>query len=146
MQDIDDYNNTALNQSYSNIQPNDILKITVGALVEESAIPYNRPVNRQSTGPGNSDAIKLEGYVVTQASTITFPVLGTISTANLTVLQLQDEITNMLESGGHLKHPTVSVRVLNSKITILGEVNSPGTIGFPENSITLLQALGYAGD
>ncbi|MGC1630626.1 MAG: polysaccharide export protein, partial [Gelidibacter sp.] len=41
-QDSDQYNNTAINYTKPTLQPNDILKITVGALVEETAIPYNR--------------------------------------------------------------------------------------------------------
>ena len=51
-----------------------------------------------------------------------------------------------LVSKGQLLDPIVSIRIINAKITILGDVVSPGTYAFTEQNITLLQALGYAGD
>ena len=51
-----------------------------------------------------------------------------------------------METGGYLLNPTVTVRLLNAKVTILGEVKQPGTFTFTENNISLLQALGLAGD
>ena len=51
-----------------------------------------------------------------------------------------------MEDGGYLINPNVTVRLLNAKVTILGEVNTPGTFSFTENNISLLQALGLAGD
>src|SRR5690606_30596120 len=74
------------------------------------------------------------------------PELGSLSTKNKTPQQLQLYITQLLEEGGHLLNPTVNVRILNAKVTVLGEVNSPGTYNFSEQNVTLLQALGYAGD
>jgi len=55
-------------------------------------------------------------------------------------------LKELLEKGDHLTNPNVSVRLLNSKFTILGEVNNPGTYTFTEKNINLLQALGLAGD
>ena len=55
-------------------------------------------------------------------------------------------LKNLLESEGHLINPNVSVRLLNSKVTILGEVKKPGTYSFTENNISFLQALGLASD
>jgi polysaccharide export outer membrane protein len=48
--------------------------------------------------------------------------------------------------GGHLAVPNVNLRLINDKVTVLGEVNQPGTYNFTEQNITLMQALGYAGD
>ena len=48
--------------------------------------------------------------------------------------------------GGHLVSPMVSVRLLNGKFTVLGEVTNAGTYTFLDKNLTLLQALGYAGD
>ena len=125
------------------IQPNDILKITVGSLDPELSIIYNR----NSSGLQQSIALmQLEGYLVNTDYNIDFPILGKISTLNLTTVQLADSIKNKLISGGHLNDPDVSVRLINAKITILGEVNSPGTYNFTEQNITVMQALGYAGD
>ncbi|MCK0123634.1 polysaccharide biosynthesis/export family protein [Gelidibacter sp. F2691] len=144
-QDAAQYNNTPINYVKPVLQPNDILKITVGALVEETAKPYNR-MSSGNSGGGNADLIKLEGYLISELHTIRFPQLGEISTKNKTTSQLQEEITRLLEEGGHLKDPTVNVRLLNAKVTVLGEVGSPGTHDFSEESVTLLQAIGMAGD
>lgn len=145
VQDAEAYNNSVINFSTPTIQPNDILKITIGALEPETAIPYNRPVTG-NVQTGNLEVMQLEGYIVTDQHTINFPQLGVISTQGKTCLELQDLIKKMLEEGGHLVNPTVNVRLLNAKVTILGEVNRPGTYNFTEQNITLLQALGYAGD
>ncbi|MDG5490124.1 polysaccharide biosynthesis/export family protein [Psychroserpens sp. SPM9] len=143
VQDIENYNNKPITFSSPKIQPNDILNITVGALIEESAKPYNK----SNTNVGASvEMMQLEGYLVSQDNTINFPELGIISTENKTVVELSEHIKKLLEDGGHLKRPNVNVRLLNAKVTILGEVNQPGTYNFTEYSVTLLQALGYAGD
>ena len=144
MQDINAYNNTEVNYTNPTLQPNDILKITVGALVPETAIPYNRipPTMLQTT----IEQMQLEGYLVSLEQTISFPVLGEISVANKTITQLETDLINRLESGGHLVNPSVNVRLLNAKVTILGEVKKPGTYSFTENNINFLQALGLAGD
>ncbi|MGJ8592107.1 MAG: polysaccharide biosynthesis/export family protein [Aquaticitalea sp.] len=145
LQDSEAYNNTVINYSTPTIQPNDILKITVGTLEPEVAIPYNRTIGNAGNG-GGIELMKLEGYIVTPENTISFPEIGEVSTKGKTILQLQKDIKTKLEVGGHLVNPTVNVRVLNAKVTILGEVRNPGTFNFTEQNITLLQALGYAGD
>ena len=52
----------------------------------------------------------------------------------------------MLDDNGYLKDANVNVRVINSKVTVLGEVRNPGTYSFEEQNISLNQAIGYAGD
>lgn len=145
-QDSEQFNNTPISYERPTIQPNDILKITVGALVEEAALPYNRIGTGTQQGGGNVDLMKLEGYLVSENYTINFPQLGELSVEGKTTQQFQQELTTLLEDGGHLKNPTVNVRLINAKVTILGEVNGPGTYDFMEESITVLQALGLAGD
>ena len=90
--------------------------------------------------------MQLEGYLVDSKNIINFPVLGPISTLNLTIQDLAEFIKKELIEGGHLTDPNVIVRLLNAKVTILGEVKAPGTYNFTEQNITLMQALGYAGD
>ncbi len=127
------------------IQPNDILRITVSSLVPEAAVPYNKVI--ASTVQANSlEIMKLEGYVVSNEQTIQYPVLGSITVANKTTNQLAMDIKKRLEEGGHLSNPTVDVRLLNSKFTVLGEVKNPGTFNYTEANLNLLQAIGYAGD
>jgi polysaccharide export outer membrane protein len=145
MQDISAYNNTEVNFIHPTIQVNDILKITVGSIVPEAAIPYNRSTS--GSVQGNSvELMQLEGYLVSLEQTIFFPILGEISVANKSMTQLEADLISRLKSGGHLVNPEVDVRLLNAKVTILGEVDNPGSFSFTENNITLLQALGLAGD
>jgi polysaccharide biosynthesis/export protein len=128
----------------SKIQVNDILSITVKSLLPDVARPYNVDFGPQ--GLNNVESVKLQGYLVSTEGTIMFPVLGELKVSDKTTLQLESFLTSLLEKGGHLKEATVNVRILNAKVTVLGEVARPGTYNFTEQNITLLQALGYAGD
>jgi polysaccharide export outer membrane protein len=144
-QDSADYKSSRIEYAGSLIQPNDILSITVGAKVPETVIPYNIQ-QLGSNSMSNIETIKLQGYLVSPQGTIVFPVLGEIPVVNKSTSELEQELKNVLEVGGHLINPTVSIRLLNAKVTVLGEVNKPGTYSFTEQYLTLPQALGYAGD
>ena len=143
IQDAGENNTAQINFQQTTIQPNDILKIDVETLVPEAAQPYNKigSINQISLL-----VLQLDGYLVNKEGLINFPVLGEIAISNLTMNEAEVKIKKLLVEGGHLKNPTVRVRVVNSKVTVLGEVNEPGTYNFSEQNITLLQALGYAGD
>ncbi|MCD2257635.1 polysaccharide biosynthesis/export family protein [Psychroserpens luteolus] len=145
LQDATENNSSEITYQTATIQPNDILKITVESLVPEAAIPYNRGGN-SDVQVNSLELIKLQGYLVTNEGTINFPILGQITVSNLTALEIEEKIKKLLIDGGHLNNPTLEVRLVNAKITVLGEVNAPGTYNFTEQNITLLQALGYAGD
>ena len=145
MQDVESYNNTEVTYTNHTLQVDDILKISVGALIPEAAIPYNK--NSGGSVVANSiDVMKLDGYLVSQNSTINFPILGELSVKDKTTKDLENDIKKLLFDGGYLINPNVNVRLLNAKVTILGEVNNPGTFSFTENNVSFLQALGLAGD
>ena len=144
LQDIETFNSEV---SYNNqiLQVDDILKISVGALMPEAAIPYNN-ITGGSVVANSIDIMRLDGYLVSQNMTINFPVLGEVSVKEKTTKNLEFDIKKLLVDGGYLIDPNVTVRLLNAKVTVLGEVNTPGTFFFTENNISLLQALGLAGD
>lgn len=119
----------------STITKNDILSIVITSSSAEIVKAYNVEVTQ---GPN--------GYLVSSEGFITLPVLGKINANGLSCMELEQIIANLLISGGHLSNPVVNVRVINSKFTVLGEVNKPGTYNYQEENISLLQALGYAGD
>jgi polysaccharide export outer membrane protein len=127
------------------IQVNDILDIKISALNPETAIPYNSLSASLNTVP-SIELMKLQGHLVSAEGKITLPILGAMSVAGKSTAELEQELSTNLESNGHLKKPTVAVRILNAKVTILGEVDKPGTYNYTEQTITLPQALGYAGD
>ena len=145
LQDIQNYNNSKVISSQTLLQENDILKIDVTSLEIDASVPYNKfsAVNNF----GNSlQLLQLNGYIVSKNKTINFPVLGEVSVAGKTLQDLENYLKNRLESENHLIKPNVTVRLLNSKVTILGEVTNPGTFNFTEKNISLLQAIGLAGD
>jgi polysaccharide export outer membrane protein len=86
------------------------------------------------------------GYLVSNGGTIEFPVLGTIKAAGLTKEQLKETITKKLVDQKLLTDPIVTVRFLNFRVTVLGEVNHPGELSVPSEKISLLEAIGLAGD
>ncbi|MBR9914837.1 MAG: polysaccharide export protein [Algicola sp.] len=145
LQDADQNDSSTISYQNATIQPNDILKISVESLVPEAAIPYNRGLGSGSQSL-TVELLKLQGYLVKNNGTINFPILGQIPVANLTTFEIEEKIKSILVEGGHLNNPTVDVRLVNAKVTILGEVKSPGTYTFTEQNITILQGLGYAGD
>ena len=145
LQDADANYSSKIEYQNATIQPNDILKISVETLEPLAALPYNRGISGGVTA-NSTELMQLNGYLVSNEGEINFPVLGQIAISNLTTIQIEDKIKQLLVEGGHLNNPTVIVRLLNAKITILGEVNAPGTYNFTEQNITVLQALGYAGD
>ncbi|WP_299119755.1 polysaccharide biosynthesis/export family protein [uncultured Winogradskyella sp.] len=145
LQDIEVNKASSIPYQSATIQPNDILKVTIGSLEPEAALPYNKGISLGAQ-PQNLELMKLDGYVVSLSHTITIPVLGEIITQDKTTKQLEEIITSKLISEGHLTEARVNVRLINAKVTILGEVNNPGTFNYTDQNMTLIQALGYAGD
>lgn len=143
-QDIKDSSQTAINYVSNAIQINDILYIKVDALVPDSAKPFNLDLTGSNTI--NNYTFKVQGYLVSQEGTIVFPILGTLNVAGKTTTELQEILVKMLEDKGYINNANVNVRVINSKVTVLGEVRNPGTYSFDEQNISLNQAIGYAGD
>lgn len=138
-----DSSHTILWQKYeARIQPGDRLQINVTALNPESAKPYTLSGNtaggsiQQNPTPGNI-AVEPDGRIL-------YPQLGFIKAAGLTKRELRDTFLNRLKI--YLNDPVVTVDILNSKITVLGEVSNQGSILLTGESMTILQALGEAGD
>lgn len=144
LQDLDAYNNSAVSYASTSIQPNDILKITVTDLNPLVAEPFN--MSSGSSQQMSVEMMKLNGYLVSPEGNITLPILNDISVNGITTSNVELKIKERLINEGYLVNPTVQVRVINNKFTVLGEVGSPGVKPFTEQSISLLDALGMAGD
>jgi polysaccharide biosynthesis/export protein len=129
------------------IQKGDILSISVSSLSTEVTSIFNAPNtpagNSNASGGSLSEAV---GYLVSQEGYLDFPMLGSIKVAGLTKEALKDTITKKLEDKKLLFDPIVTVRYLNFHVTVLGEVNKPGVITIPNEQVTILEALGMAGD
>lgn len=128
------------------IQSGDILKIDVKSIIPEAAVVYNNSEDNIIRQSSSLDMMILDGYRVEDNLSIKYPVLGKINVEGLSLNQLEQKITHLLIEGGHLKNPTIKISRLNSKFTVIGEVNNPGTFSYIDENINLLQAIGYAGD
>jgi polysaccharide export outer membrane protein len=144
LQDLDTYNNTVVSYVSPTIQPNDILKVTVSDLNPVVAAPFN--IGSGSSQQASVELMKLSGYLVSSEGNITMPILNEIKVSGITPSNVELKIKDRLIDEGYLVNPTVQVRVINNKFTVLGEVQSPGVKPFTEQSISLLDALGMAGD
>jgi polysaccharide biosynthesis/export protein len=86
------------------------------------------------------------GYLVTDDGTFNFPQLGTIKAEGLTIKQLSDFISQQIKNKELLIDPIVTVRFLNFRVTVLGEVGHPTVVTIPNEKMSILEALGLAGD
>ena len=146
---------TTISASYSKIpEPviyrNDILTISVSSPNPEADIIFNAPnmLGTQSGGMGGVGAIASQttGYLVSPEGNIQFPVIGNIKVAGLTKTEIKDLITKELVDRKLLIDPVVNIRIINFRITIMGEVRNPTVVSVPSEKISILEALGMAGD
>ncbi len=128
------------------IETNDILSIKINSIDIESSKIYNMDMLEGSSVPVQGEALRLKNYLVNNEGNITLPVLGTLKVNDKTCSELEKFLRLKLINEGQLKDPIVMIRVLNSKVTIIGEVQNPGTFNFSEKNLTLFQAIGLAGD
>ena len=149
LQDIkaDTSMNMAINKGII-IQPQDQLSIIVSSSNRELAAMFNKSVATYSAGSemGTGGGQHVTGYVVDNEGNITFPQLGHIKVSGLNRWELQNLLEEMLHSTGLLKDATVTVEFLNFKISVLGEVASPGSYSVTGDKITIFQAMALARD
>ncbi|MDC1168137.1 polysaccharide biosynthesis/export family protein [Flavobacteriaceae bacterium] len=145
MQDLNAIDVSQISSSQHQFQENDILKINITSLEPKASIPYNKILSQGNIG-NSLNLIQLDGYLVSKDKTINLPILGVISVEGKSSESLEVHIKKKLEQKGHLIDPNVTVRLLNAKVTVLGEVNAPGIYTFTEKNISFLQAIGLASD
>ncbi|MBK0380645.1 polysaccharide biosynthesis/export family protein [Mucilaginibacter segetis] len=145
------YFNNIARDSISQIQPqnlqtsinkNDILQINISVLDETTTHLLNAPTAVSTGGSSGS----LNGYLVDESGIVQLPLLGSIKAEGLTKFDLASKIASELLKRKIAKEPIVNVRILNYKVTVLGEVTHPGVIPVPNEHITLPEALASAGD
>lgn len=128
------------------IKKDDLLSIVVSGPDKSVVAPYNLTLSETVNGSGitgNPEQNTLN-YLVNAEGNISFPTLGTIHVEGMTRKQLVDYLTEKISAD--VKDPIVYVAFKNFKITVLGEVNNPGTFTVESEKINVLQALGRAGD
>ena len=133
------------------IQPQDKISIVVSTTNSELAKPYNLPrvtyaLGAENDNVGGGGSSNILGYVVDNNGNINMAGLGEMHVAGMNRWELSDHVRQILIDRKLLTDPTVTVEFMNFKISVLGEVNGPGTYNIVGDKVTILQALSLAGD
>lgn len=151
-QDVDGVNQAEQQVSLydAKIMPKDLLTIVVSCTNPELAIPFNLtvPSNAGLAASSSSNVTTqavLQPYLVDNDGKINFPVLGELKLGGLTKREAEQLIIDKLKP--YMKEiPIVTVRMVNYKISVIGEVTRPGTFTISNEKVNLLEALAMAGD
>lgn len=134
------------NQYEVKIHNDDLLAILVNSKNPELALPFNMPLISYQIGNQSTYTQRVLGYLVDSDGNIDFPILGKIHVAGMTRKELTTYLKQRLMDEDYIKDPIVTVQFLNFKISVMGEVNRPGSFDISSDRITLLEALSKAGD
>ena len=151
LQGIEKYNETAIPTNYEvKIKPDDHLSIIVNCSKPELAAPFNMQLSQQtftgnttvSLGQGGSPQV----FIVKSNGTIDYPFFGEINVKDKTCAELSSHIEQLIKDNGYIQEPLVITKIMNFKISLMGEVNRPGVQNINNNRVTILEAVTNAGD
>lgn len=144
LQDIDQtksYDSSTLYEP--RLQPDDLLSIIVSAENPELTVPFNLP-QIQGNYEINNNQNGIKTYLVDNFGYIEFPVIGKVKLGGLTRTEATAKLVSSVSE--YIKNPIVNLRILNFKVSILGEVLKPSSFTLSSERITLLEAISMAGD
>ncbi|KGE14292.1 polysaccharide biosynthesis/export family protein [Sphingobacterium deserti] len=140
-----DVNAEKLYEQYApKIQREDLITITISAADIKATMPFNQQNAYQINAAASQDLAFKPTYLVDDKGEIDFPVLGKVKLGGLTRLEATELLRGELLR--YIVDPGVNLTFANFKITVLGEVNKPGSYTLPQERVTILEALGLAGD
>jgi len=140
-QDAQEYETIISDNSHVNtFKIDDVISINVSTLDSEASLPFNvfKGVMANGSRPEQLD------YIIDKNGNIDFPVLGEIKIVGLTPEETKNLLKEKLQP--YLKDPIINIRLVNFTVTVLGNVNSPGTYPVNGEQITVLEAIGLAND
>lgn len=129
------------------IQPDDMLSISVQTIDPTTAAVANQSMAIQAIGASSASNVGTQlitGFLVDRDGYVHMALLGKILVKDLTTYEARERISEVASK--YYKEPTVQVRFANYKITVLGEVARPATYTVPNEKVSILDALGLAGD
>jgi polysaccharide export outer membrane protein len=139
------------------IMPGDLLNIDVTAVDMSSVVPFNKGMfinetgNIQSFGKSSNSLsqnyeVSTEYYLVNPDGEIDFPVIGKIHVSDLTKEQVAQTIYNEIYPKYIKERPTISVRLMNFRVSVMGAVKNPGMYVSKNERLNFLEAIALAGD
>jgi polysaccharide export outer membrane protein len=129
------------------VQPGDQLSILVSSSNPELTLLFNSSNAGGATMAGvngNSSGNIVLGYLVDNNGEVAFPQLGNVKVVGYSVVEIQHVLEQALIP--LLKNVVVNVRLVNFRVSVLGEVHHPGMFNIPYDRCSVLQALSFAGD
>ena len=146
------FQNDEINQSLENnnykiiFKPNDLVQITVSAVDVEAVKPFNLPaVTYATTTNSVIGTPQQQSYLVDNEGYIEFPLLGKIKLGGLTRIEAISMLKGKLDPD-YIKNPTINIKISNFSITVLGDVKTPGKFTIPNERVSVIDAIGLAGD
>ncbi len=139
---------STVKENTARIKPGDLLTIYVNAIDPMGVISFNLPIMPMQTDGSvvTTSTLGIQSYIVDTNGDIEFPVLGKLHIRGKT----RNEVEEMIKSQIYPKHvtqePIVTVRYVNYRVSVMGEVNRPGVYTFPTENVNIMEALAMAGD
>lgn len=137
-------NNSAVSTYEPVIQNDDMLYINVNSQDAEASSPFNLDASTGSSSASMTFSTQKQTYLVDNQGSIDFPVLGKLHVSGKSVQDLKNILHEKLKS--YIKDAVINVRIVNFKVSVLGEVTKPGVVKSESQRITLLEALADSGD
>ncbi len=132
------------------IQADDLLYIYVESQTPQATIAFNQETNKSVVATNgvviNSGNAAVQGYRVNQDGYITFPALGKLKVLGMTHAELAKMLEDRLVAEGHLLDPVVTVKLVNFRVCVLGDVARPGQVMVKGERLTIFEALSMVGD
>ena len=120
----------------------DILDINISSLNRESTMIFSQNSNNNNWSQ-NLETRKIDGYLVDSSGNIDIPIIGSIKASGLTCFEFSELLKISLKE--YVLNPTVRTKILNFRVSILGEVNKPGTFSVINQNISLIELISKAG-
>ena len=120
----------------------DILDINIGSLNRESTLIFSQNSNHNNWSQ-NLESRKIDGYLVDSSGNIDMPIIGIIKASGLTCFEFSEFLKISLKE--YVLNPSVRTKILNFRVSILGEVNRPGTFNVINQNISLTELISTAG-
>lgn len=144
LQAVSDSSRIKVNAFEPVVEPGDILSIRINSADPKTDQLFNATGFSENNSQISSSGRQLEGYLVENDGTITLNRIGKLQVAGKNKGEVVKLLTESLQNIS--RDVIVTVRFVNFKITVLGEVNKQGTYTIPTEKVSILDALGLAGD